>query len=231
MPVALSDVTVVVIDSVEPALVRFALEDTLQQIEPADALVFSDVDPRISGVRWIEKTSGSYDEAANLLWYQVPAMVRTSHFLVMQWDGWVLDGEAWEPGWLNLDYIGAPWWHGDGHDVGNGGFSLRSTELARWVAHNPQRYPIRHPEDVALCRAYRRRLETDGFRWATMQQAERFAFERTTPRPTFGFHGVFNFSHVLEPSRCYERFALAGKHARSTVGWREVKGLPGTCQS
>jgi hypothetical protein len=56
--------------------------------------------------------------------------VKTDHVLVVQWDGFILDADAWDDRFLEFDYIGAPWPHfGDDHDVGNGGFSLRSRRL------------------------------------------------------------------------------------------------------
>jgi len=55
---------------------------------------------------------------------------RTSHLLVIQWDGYVINGKAWQEAFLEYDYIGAPWgFHTDQHRVGNGGFSLRSRRL------------------------------------------------------------------------------------------------------
>ena len=215
-------VTLVILDAVEPELARRALEDTLTQIEPDEVAVFGN-QPLLGWGHFVERELRSFDDVTRSLWYEVPLLVRTDHFLVIQWDSWVLDASRWNPGWLGFDYLASPWgWHGDGYEVGNGGFSLRSTELARWVAHNPARYPVRHPEDVALCRQYRRSLETGGFRWATVEEALEFAFERTPPRPTFGFHGAWNWPSVLDRDSLIERRSLAGPYARSTVGWQEM---------
>ena len=46
--------------------------------------------------------------------------VDTSHCLLVQWDGYVLNPKSWLPQFLDYDYIGAPW---NGNVVGNGGFS------------------------------------------------------------------------------------------------------------
>src|SRR6218665_313278 len=52
--------------------------------------------------------------------------VRTSHVLVMQWDGFVSEPDHWSAEFLQWDYVGAPWYHGgSAGSVGNGGFSLR----------------------------------------------------------------------------------------------------------
>ena len=219
----LPDVTLIAIDAVAHDLTRLAIEDTLERVEPAAIITWSD--------RPLTTRSGSYNvlarpeswiEVARLLWYDVPTRVTTSHFLLVQWDSWVLNEAYWDPRWLDLDYLGAPWgWHGDGLEVGNGGFTLRSTRLARWVARH-ERYSVSHPEDVALCRVHRHALEADGFRWASVEEAERFAFERAAPRLAFGFHGAWNFPSVLNRDRLLQRLELANDYVRDKVEWKEL---------
>jgi hypothetical protein len=124
--------------------------------------------------------------------------VATSHCLVVQWDGYVLDPGRWEPGFLRWDYIGAPWHDIEGsRAVGNGGFSLRSRRLLD--ALTAPEMVSGHPEDVAICDTNRERLEQmHGIRFAPVEVARRFAFERLAPAgPTFGFHGLFNFHRVM----------------------------------
>lgn len=223
-PVALPDVTLVVVDSVAHALAALAIEDTLRQITPAEVIVWTDRLLALSrDYQWVVASPASFDDVTRILWYEAPVRVRTSHFLVVQWDGWVIDGRAWRLEWLERAYVGAPWWHADGLNVGNGGFSLRSTELARWVAVNPGRYPIHHPEDVALCRTHRRELEADGFTWATEAEAAAFAFERTAAtRGTFGFHGAWHWPRVLERDRLGRRLELANDYVRGKPEWKEL---------
>jgi len=68
--------------------------------------------------------------------YQIRGSRRidTQFTLVTQWDGYVINAEAWTEEFLDYDYIGARW-IGDvvkaagsppEYNVGNGGFSLRS---------------------------------------------------------------------------------------------------------
>jgi hypothetical protein len=35
--------------------------------------------------------------------------VATSHVLVIQWDGYVVNADLWDDDFLRYDYIGAPW--------------------------------------------------------------------------------------------------------------------------
>ncbi len=75
--------------------------------------------------------------------------VETSHALCIQWDGYVLRGQAWDPAFLTYDYIGAPWPHfSDGHNVGNGGFSLRSRRLLEACRQLP--FDGQTAEDVVI---------------------------------------------------------------------------------
>ncbi len=66
----------------------------------------------------------------------IPHVVTTDYTLVVQADGFAVNAEAWDPLFLEYDYVGAPWpwmWGGGpywrGPFVGNGGFSLRSQRL------------------------------------------------------------------------------------------------------
>ena len=86
-----------------------------------------------------------------------------------------------------------------GHDVGNGGFSLRSRRLLD--ALQDPRIELVEAEDVTICRTFRPLLEREhGIVFADEALADRFAFEAAYPigRP-FGFHGLFNFCRVVPP--------------------------------
>lgn len=151
--------------------------------------------------------------------------VTTSHTLCVQWDGFVLDGGAWDPEFLDHDYIGAPWPHfGDGHNVGNGGFSLRSRRLLEACHDLP--FDGMRAEDVMICRRWRPELERRGHRFAPELVARRFSFERTPPEGNeFGFHGAFNLVRLLRPAdarrlfRSLEPHMLARNERREVLGW------------
>lgn len=122
----------------------------------------------------------------------------TSHALIVQWDGYVLHPEQWTDAFLAYDYVGAVWpQFDDGHVVGNGGFSLRSTKLMRETARlNDQSGDA---EDLLICRRYRTRLETEGsIVFAPVHLARRFSCERERwTDDSFGFHGVFNMPRIM----------------------------------
>jgi Protein of unknown function (DUF5672) len=212
MIIFLPDVSVVLIDNVTEGLAELALEDTMKQISFGNKICVNDT-------YIIDPDTMPYQQ---ILWYSVPQCLTTSHALIIQYDGFVLDASLWRSEWLNYDYIGAPWpWHPN-HRVGNGGFSLRSTRLMKFLAENRGEFPVRYPEDDTLCRVYRPALEVNGFIWAPESVAREFSFEREAPRRTFGFHGIFNFPHVLSKERLEERISLANAYVRSKSEWKEL---------
>jgi hypothetical protein len=198
-------ITVVIIDDVAHELARLALIDTICQITPRQILILTD-DPgkiRVARSEAHYFNGGSVVAAAHAMWYDVPPLVKTDHLLSIQADGWVLDRSLWTDDFLGVDYIGAPWpvepgnaWarlgYTKGRNVGNGGFSMISTRLARHIGVNRARYPLIMPGDDSICRRYRPALEAEGFRWASEELATQFSFE-CGPQPaggTFGFHGL-----------------------------------------
>jgi hypothetical protein len=203
-------VTLCAATSINVAATVWALRRCLQQIEFADCRLFTDrpptdLDSRIQVVR-INRLSSAKDYSHFVL-RELAGLVESSHVLLVQWDGFVLDAEQWDSAFLACDYIGAPWpQFGDGHDVGNGGFSLRSRKLLE--ACSDARFQLKHPEDLAICRLNRMLLEREhGIRFAERSLANRFAFERARPNGrTFGFHGVFNMIPALGTDRFWERY-------------------------
>jgi Protein of unknown function (DUF5672) len=177
----LPDVTLVGIDT-RPERLEHPLAECTREIEFGHVCLISDAPIR------------SAKEYSRWVCTELYRHVATSHLLLFQWDGYVKNPRAWSDAWLQYDYIGAPWWHDDGMNVGNGGFSLRSRRLMEIVATDPA---IReyHPEDVKICRRYRPYLESEhGVRFAPEEVARRFSLEghkqpSRTHTTEFGFHG------------------------------------------
>lgn len=197
---ALPQVTLCAAASVNVQATLCALEACLAQIDFAACKLFTDASiksdhPGIELVP-IGRLSSSADYSDFLLSHMVDH-VGTSHCLVVQWDGHVLDATRWRPDFLDYDYIGASWpQFGDGHDVGNGGFSLRSRGLME-ACRAPQ-FHGGHPEDVAICRTNRPWLEGRGMRFAPRELADLFSAERAGDMGiSFGYHGVFNMPRAI----------------------------------
>jgi len=208
---ALPTVTLCSVSSVNLPATVAALRASLEQIDFAECLLFTDEDPPITDSRIrivrIPRISSSRQYSEFLL-RDFVQHIRTDHCLIVQWDGFVLDAKEWNPEFLAYDYVGAPWpkW-GAGEDVGNGGFSLRSRRLLE-ACRDPD---FRHgyAEDVAICRVNRLLLEIKyGMQFADRKTAECFAFERNVPaNKTFGFHGIFNMAQALGVERFWEIYS------------------------
>jgi hypothetical protein len=226
----LPDVTIVCVDDIAVPYSEIALRDTLEVFQPADLLFWnngSDFDAACH----LPFTGGSIDAAGDVLWYQVPFKVETSHLLIVQWDGFALDAAAWTDEFLAYDYIGAPWqWMAADQQVGNGGFSLRSVRLMRFLAEHASELPYRFPEDDMICHHYRPALEQSGFRFAPPDLARRFSFEdRRSVASTFGFHGGWNWEIVLNDKQARDRLRLRGSndYVENRIDWTMMRTRAG----
>jgi len=222
--VALPQVTLVCADCAYHELAADALRRSMAQCQFGRVLFFTDRDIAIEGVGTVRiPPLRSVAEYSQFVLKGLARHVETPHVLVIQWDGFVLDGAAWRDEFLQYDYVGAPWpWHGDGHVVGNGGFSLRSRRLLE-ALQDPRIANVAN-EDEVICRLERPRLEREhAIRFAPAELAEAFSFEHG-PRPArvFGFHGLFNFGEVwredAELSAILDRVPRA-QFAKNEGGW------------
>ena len=140
--------------------------------------------------------------------------VETSHCLLVQPDGFVLFPDKWDDEWLKYDYIGAPWPlvkdsyidpFGNQHQVGNGGFCLRSKKLLEvptkvevpWETNNSDFYwmppgVVNYHEDGNICVHNRHIFVEQGCEFAPVDVAVRFSQENRIPEcegiTPFGFH-------------------------------------------
>jgi len=195
-PIAVPGSTLACVDTKNYALAEHALRRTLEQCAFERALFFTDADLRIEGVETVRIAPiRSLEDYSRFIVKELDRYVESDRVLVMQWDGYVLDGARWSAEFQRFDYVGAPW---EGGGVGNGGFSLRSKRLLR-ALQDPAVTDLT-PEDLAICRTYRPMLERrHGIRFAPAEVAARFSFETLPPPgPTFGFHGVHHLAATFD---------------------------------
>jgi glycosyltransferase involved in cell wall biosynthesis len=143
--------------------------------------------------------------------------VQTSHCLIVQSDGFILDPTRWRQQFVEYDYIGAPWpeyitiggpgsrrqLRLDKNPVGNGGFSLRSKKLLE-VTSRLQFDRLDFPqksEDLLICHYLYDDMRAAGIRFAPPEIAALFSIESPEAvygrslDTAFGFHG----KHWLGP--------------------------------
>lgn len=126
----------------------------------------------------------------------VPQVCTQDYDIIVQWDGYAVNPEAWTDEFFKYDYIGATW---DDGTVGNGGFSWRSSNLYNAMSevdikHSYNQFPeelvdrpMHHgedkngrfvPEDVVLCRLYKEQFESEfEIKYAPTEVADRFSIE------------------------------------------------------
>lgn len=152
---------------------------------------------------------------SNFMLYHLHRYFDSTHLLLMQGDGFILHPEAWDDGFLDYDFLGAPWpasssWVRAGRQVGNGGFSLRSHRLA--TLSSKLFYPVDYGgglhEDFAIGVVAREFLEGQGVRFPSVETALRFAVELDSPewrRPamSLGFHGYATLSRAQAYARLH----------------------------
>ena len=99
----LSNVTICAIDSVQPDKARAAIERSKRNI-------------KFGGELMIDHMSINSRQAySKFILQELHKYIHTDFVLIVQWDGWVIDGTAWQPQFLDYDYVGAVWpWHPEG---------------------------------------------------------------------------------------------------------------------
>lgn len=196
----LSNVTLLCVETREPELAHWAIDQCLKGTQFAKVVLITDlkkVGSNRADIEYVQappiRTTKDYSE---LLLTRLEQYVEGSHVLVIQWDSFITNPELWESEFLNYDYIGAVWPHHPKSAVGNGGFSLRSVKLLK--AMNKPGFIKKHPEDYCICVDNKEFLNKEcGIRIAPTGVAEQFAVERSPWHSSFGFHGFFNFGRVL----------------------------------
>lgn len=128
--------------------------------------------------------------------------IDTELVLIIQYDGFILNPEAWDDDFLNYDYIGAPLAVDGKLTVGNGGFSMRSKKLLEFLQndHNiniesDPSHKYGENEDWIISVMKREYLENLGIKFAPVDLAHKFSFEKNSIYGAkwsgqFGFHGL-----------------------------------------
>jgi len=138
----------------------------------------------------------TWQEYSDFIIANLHKYVDTSHVLIIQYDGFILNPQAWSDSFLEYDYIGAPCcapcWRRLA--VGNGGFSLRSKKLLELINQYQRKIPgpIR-AEDKWICERARPMLESYGAIFAPLTVASKFSIEGNAWAGNvwsdqFGFH-------------------------------------------
>jgi glycosyltransferase involved in cell wall biosynthesis len=197
--------TLVCIDCINHDLSIKAIEHCLSVCNFDRTIFFTDRDFSLgSGIDIIKiPPISTKEEYSRFVIKELNNYIYTDFVLMIQYDGFIINPDAWTDEFLKYDYIGAKWhWYHDGFNIGNGGFSLRSKRLMQALMDESiNASSVEYGEDTLICRTYRSLLENKyGIKFAPEALADRFSYERSqfTGHHPFGFHGLFNMWRYLK---------------------------------
>jgi hypothetical protein len=207
----LKNVTCILIDGEDPDVAAAVLTSCGEKCNFHDIILFSYERPKEEKYEYnfvqIDKlTLSGYNK---FLVSELHKYLKTDYCLVTQWDGFILNPNAWREEFLNYDYVGAAWHHHgfpEEYLVGNGGFSLRSKKYLETIAQFD--YDGSIIEDIFCCRKNRELLIDKGIKFAPVNVADQFSVEDAEYNNQFGFHGkgtiAINFFNRLINSDIWE---------------------------
>ena len=214
--IELPDVTLICVSSVNLPATYFAFQKSVEKINfGAVKLVTHEKPTDLPDFIQYEQCYKIEDinDYSYYMIYNLCGHVQTSHCLVIQADGFVINSEKWDPEFLAYDYIGALWPVCEDAFItpfnehvrcGNGGFSLRSKKLLEVPRHQYIEFNVNQgdfykhmnannfAEDGNICVHNRHVYEKAGCIFAPVEVCARFSHEKPLPETQgitpFGFH-------------------------------------------
>lgn len=211
----LNDVTLISVTCVEVEKTLKALKYSKKNINFKSVKLLTNQDIHDDEIDIVKIKNLDYNEYSKFIVYDLHKFIDTSHALIIQYDGFVVNPDKWNNDFLNYDYIGAPWplpqdsfsyrdSFGNIVRVGNGGFSLRSKKLlsiAEKLDLEWKSYFGFYNEDGFFTCHNRHIYEDNGCIFAPIDVAKYFSHEVQIPEIQgiipFGFHGKNNKYNFL----------------------------------
>ena len=185
-----NDVTLICIDCVNSIRALNAIKKCTAKIKFENIKLLTSLDCCYENTVKIEPIT-SIREYNSFCLNRLHEYVDTSHCLVIQYDGYILNENFWDDKWFEFDYIGSPFFADQrlSGRVGNGGFSLRSKKLLEICHQMYENNPIQDNEDYVICILWRELLQKKGIVFGDTENAKKFGSEQYEIISTqFGFH-------------------------------------------
>jgi hypothetical protein len=223
-------ITVVAITSTDHELTKFSIEKTLENTPNVeDILVFSDKKILDYG-RFVElSTPFTWEDYNQFRLKEVGKYLETEFVLFIEYDGMATNKNSWSDEFFKYDYIGAPLITRSEKEVGNGGFSLRTTKLMKILSEDDN-IQLKHIdyifdnginikfEDSTICLYYKKYLQQKyNINFSPIDLAEQFSSEWNTNLNCFGFHGLWNLPNFLKKKDYEKWLSVAPKDKRQLV--------------
>ena len=208
---SLPDVTLVAVSSIDLDGTLFALSASSYEIDFAEVkfLTSEPIQPTNPKIKVEQIPRLDIWGYSKFIIQDLNRYINTTHCLVIQADGFVLNPHKWQKDFLKYDYIGAPWperlnlqpgnhiLEMKNNLVGNGGFSLRSKKLLEETAKidfDNLTFPT-FSEDMVICHFMYKEMIAAGIKFPPPELAAQFSVESQeaafgqSPETSFGFHG------------------------------------------
>jgi hypothetical protein len=212
-------ITVVAITSTDHELTKFSVEKTLENTpEVENVLIFSDKKILDYGKYITLKTPFTWEDYNQFRLKEVGKHLETEFVLFIEYDGMSTNKKFWSDEFFDYDYIGAPFkkslFEKDKNQVGNGGFSMRSTKLMKILSEDNNiqlktfdfLFSKVGIEDGTICVEYEKYLKQKyKINFSTIFLAKKFSCEWENTLNSFGFHGLWNLHNFLNKQE-YEKW-------------------------
>lgn len=218
---------------------------SMEELPGSSGLLLSTTMPSYlpSNIKWGQIYPMSYQQYSVFVMHSLYAFIETDFCLIVQDDGWVINGKAWKPEYYDYDYIGAATHaavvgnqlilHGGWVEkpvrtmVQNGGFSLRSKRFLEMpnklgLVHTPHESIYLWNEDVQLTAVKRNIFEHHGIRYASEKVSRGFAMEYAVN----GLYENFDFSQLVG-HHGQSRKLITDKHIKVTMSELDVANVVG----
>jgi hypothetical protein len=211
----LNNVTIAAVAGTKAIETLKAIKYSMRELEFDRAILITPEDMQDDQVEIVKCEPLNYEQYNHFIVYKLHEYINTTHCLLVQNDGYVVNPYSWQEDWMQYDYIGALWplpqddfsfrdQDGNIQRMGNGGFTLRSKKLlcgANDLDLEWKEYYGFYHEDGFFCCHHRSKYESVGCKFAPIEVAAQFSHEAMVEENygniPFGFHGRNNFYYQL----------------------------------
>jgi hypothetical protein len=193
-----------------------AIRKSLAELPGSHGLLISIKEPAglPSNIKWQKILPMDYRQYSLFVMFALHNFIDSDYCLIVQHDGWVINGKNWSEEFFKYDYIGAPChaafignelihsyqWVGNSEAVviQNGGFSLRSKKYLEAPSHFGALYyfsdvSVLQNEDVQLTGIFKKILVDNGIKFAPQLIAKNFSLEYAGPN----YHDDVSFKNLV----------------------------------
>lgn len=211
----LNNVTIAAVAGTKAIETLKAIKYSMRELEFDRAILITPDDIQDDVVEIIKCEPLNYEQYNHFIVYRLGEYINTTHCLLVQNDGYVVNPDSWKDEWMQYDYIGALWplpqddfsfrdQDGNIQRMGNGGFTLRSKKLlcaAKELHLEWKQYYGFYHEDGFICCHNRKQYELAGCKFAPIEVAAEFSHETMVAENygniPFGFHGRNNYYYQV----------------------------------